>query len=134
MDDRENLLMKAKALAALANGILPSTLNGTTFYATILTSPPGELPMQWKLVCPEHGSPIEALAAAADALGLEPNPAVVVLTEEEKAILNDALLEYRNIALDHAVNQQRRGYEESAESWRRTAEQAESLRQRLVGE
>lgn len=132
--DKPDLLMKAKALAAVEHGVwlVHKEIVGNGYYPVrwIKGEPypvrvAGDFFTYWP-------TPTEALAAAADALGLSPDPAVVVLTEEEKATVNDALLYYRNIALEHAADQERRGYVESAEAWRRTAEQAESLRQRLA--
>lgn len=127
MDD---LLMKAKALAALEHAVLPK---GTlAFHAVRIVEPAQHLWPREVPVDGEYDTPIEALAAAADALGLSPDPAVVVLTEEEKAILNDALVEYYNVAIREAENLQRRGYEEYARRWIDSAQKTDSLRQRLA--
>lgn len=121
-----------KALAALQHGVMSLTLDGRTFYAIKMTKTE-ELAVLWQRVGGEHSTPIEALAAAADALGLVPNLAIEALTEEERALLNDALSDYAAAASERADLPYNTGGT-TREFWRRTAEQAESLRQRLCGD
>jgi len=132
--DKPDLLMKAKALAAVEHGVwlVHKEIVGNGYYPVrwIKGEPypvrvAGDFFTYWP-------TPTEALAAAADALGLSPDPAVVVLTEEEKAILNDALVEYYNVTIREAENLQRRGYEEYARRWIDSAQKTDSLRQRLA--
>lgn len=131
--DKPDLLMKAKALAALEHGVIPNGgSTGMAFHAVRFVNRGEHLLPCERPLTEAYDTPIEALAAAADAFGLEPDPDVVVLTEEEKAILNDALVEYYNVAIREAENLQRRGYEEYARRWIDSAQKTDSLRQRLA--
>lgn len=94
--DKPDLLMKAKALAALEHGVIPNGgSTGMAFHAVRFVNRGEHLLPCERPLTEAYDTPIEALAAAADALGLSPDPAVVVLTEDEREILLIALSDYR---------------------------------------
>lgn len=125
MWDKSILLKKAKALAALEAGNLPIPLDFGLYGI--------RRPYNGQANMPEpQRTPIDALAAAADALGLKPDPAVLVeLTEEEKEVLDKALVSFQTDAEINAMStllppETRARYE-------RLAEIARNLRERFAG-
>lgn len=92
MNKLNDMQLKMKALAALEHGVIP---NGTlAFHAVRLVEQGTHLMPREVPVDGEYDTPIEALAAAADVLGLDSDAAILVLTEEEKAVLIEALSQY----------------------------------------
>jgi hypothetical protein len=89
-----DLLKKAKALAALEAGIAPVTRFGLAYYAAQFQDRGPNLLPSMVPVSDDYNTATDALAAAADALGLTPDPSISggVLTEEERESVLPTLL------------------------------------------
>jgi hypothetical protein len=84
-----DLLKKAKALAALEAGIAPVTRFGLAYYAAQFQDRGPNLLPSMVPVSDEYDTATDALAAAADALGLTTDPSISggVLTETQDEAL-----------------------------------------------